>query len=448
MTVILRNNAIGYLSTPISASDVGIALETGNGANFPALSTGEYFYATLVATNGESEIVKVTSRISDSLVVLRAQDGSTAYSFAAGSRVEMRVTAASIEDAVADSTITTLPASSITITDLADYYAATNVENALQEITSASKIQIVDAGNFYVSSNVESALQEITSASKINITDAGGLYTGTNVEDALQELGQAATISITDAGSYYAGTTVETALQEAAQAATIRITDPGNYYVSATVDGALQESAQATTIKITDSGSYYTGTTVEAALQEVGVSLAAVGPTPTASFVSITDAGSFYTGTTVEAALQEAAQASTTKIADAGSYYTATTVEGALQEVAASVASVGGNLIHAVGRIAAGATISGDSIGIASVASGGTGIYNITLTTAITDVNNIIPIVTVDFNTSTTLSYIGQCDVTSTNTIQVRTWVNETNIYGLPLPVNIGFCIVVYNTTP
>jgi hypothetical protein len=443
MTVLLQNNAIGYLSTPISASDVGLALEAGDGANFPALTAGEYFYATLVGANEETEIVKVTARVTDTLTIVRAQDSSTAYSFAAGSKIEMRVNVASVEDAIADAVITTLAASAVTVVDAGGYYAATNVETALQEVTAANKIRITDAGNFYTATDVEAALQEITAAVKINITDAGNFYTGTTVEAALQEAGNPAGGTIVDAGSYYISTTVEGALQEAAQALTTRITDPGNYYASSTVDGALQEAAQANTTKITDSGSYYSGTTVEAALQEVGASIAAIGPTPNAAAISIADAGNYYTGVTVEAALQEAAQATTTKITDTGNYYTGTTVETALQEVGATLASSGANVIHAVGRIAGGGSISGTSIGIASASSPSTGVYTITLTTAIANQSNIIALATADHNGSTTASYTASCDVTSTTVIQVRVYQNGTN----PVAVAVGFCIVVLNTT-
>jgi len=447
MTVVLKNNAVGYLAIPISASDVGLALVAGDGANFPSLSVGEYFYATIVATNGEYEIVKVTARVNDTFTVLRAQDNSTAYSFAAGAKIEMRVTVAAVEDAVTDLVATSIAgsliASAVTIVDAGGYYAATTVESALQEVTAANKIRIADAGNFYAATNVEAALQEITAANKINITDAGNFYAATNVEAALQEVAVASNMDIVDAGSYYVGTNVEAALQEAAHAATIRITDPGNYYTSSTVDGALQEAAQAVKTKITDTGSYYTGTNVEDALQEVGVALAAISPTPTAAQITVADAGNYYIGTTVEAVLQEVNTASKIRITDAANYYAATNVELALQEIASDVASISSNRIHAICRITAGAAISGTALGVTSVASGGTGIYNVTLTTAISNANNIIPIATADHNSSTTASYTASCDVTSTSTIQVRIWSNGTN----PVATNLGFCLVVYNTT-
>jgi hypothetical protein len=98
MGIQLKNNAVGYLATAINASDTGAVLQTGNGASFPALGATDYFYATLESTGGTLEIVKVTVRSGDSLTITRAQDGSTANSFAAGSRFELRVTAQSVLD--------------------------------------------------------------------------------------------------------------------------------------------------------------------------------------------------------------------------------------------------------------------------------------------------------------------------------------------------------------
>ena len=41
MPVILKNNAVGYVSTTVNAADIGIVLNAGNGAAFPVLSAGE-----------------------------------------------------------------------------------------------------------------------------------------------------------------------------------------------------------------------------------------------------------------------------------------------------------------------------------------------------------------------------------------------------------------------
>lgn len=101
MTVLLKNNAQGFLATAISSSDSSILLTSGSGSSFPSPSTGQYFYATFSTTAGTNEIVKCTGRSGDSLTVVRGQEGTTAVAFAAGSRVEVRVTAQSVIDAVA-----------------------------------------------------------------------------------------------------------------------------------------------------------------------------------------------------------------------------------------------------------------------------------------------------------------------------------------------------------
>lgn len=98
MPVILKNNASSTLATAITASDT--ALTVADGSQFPALSTDEYFYATLMSPAGTTEIIKVTARVSNSMTVVRAQDGSSAASFQVGALVEMRVNAASVRDPV------------------------------------------------------------------------------------------------------------------------------------------------------------------------------------------------------------------------------------------------------------------------------------------------------------------------------------------------------------
>lgn len=100
MPIKLANNASGTLATAISASDTGAVLTTGDGAEFPVLTAGDYFYATITSTAGTQEIVKATARSGDSLTIARAQESTIANSFAAGSRFELRVTAQSILDAI------------------------------------------------------------------------------------------------------------------------------------------------------------------------------------------------------------------------------------------------------------------------------------------------------------------------------------------------------------
>jgi hypothetical protein len=100
MPIKLKNNVSGFLATAISASDTGLVLQSGNGAAFPTLGASDYFYATLVSTGGTQEVVKVTARVGDTMTVVRAQEGSSAAGFAAGTRMELRVTVGNIEGGI------------------------------------------------------------------------------------------------------------------------------------------------------------------------------------------------------------------------------------------------------------------------------------------------------------------------------------------------------------
>jgi hypothetical protein len=98
MGVKVTNNAFGTLSAGINTSDTTITLDSGQGARFPTLGAGDYFYGTIVDTSNNLEIVKVTARSTDSMTVTRAQDNTTATAFAIGDRFELRPVAALFED--------------------------------------------------------------------------------------------------------------------------------------------------------------------------------------------------------------------------------------------------------------------------------------------------------------------------------------------------------------
>lgn len=97
MGIKLKNNAFSTLASSISASNTGIVVAAGEGARFPTLASGDYFYATLESTGGTTEIVKVTARSGDTMTIARAQEGTSAQSFLAGSRIELRVTVGNVE---------------------------------------------------------------------------------------------------------------------------------------------------------------------------------------------------------------------------------------------------------------------------------------------------------------------------------------------------------------
>jgi hypothetical protein len=93
-TILWSNNAASVLASDITAGTLSLTVTSGHGDRFPVAVSPHYFMATLVDTSGNREIVKVTARASASntMTITRAQEGTSARSFAAGSIVELRIT--------------------------------------------------------------------------------------------------------------------------------------------------------------------------------------------------------------------------------------------------------------------------------------------------------------------------------------------------------------------
>ncbi len=94
-----KNNANGTLASAIAAGDTTVNLTAGHGNRFPTVnaSENEYFFATLIDTSGNLEVVKVTARVTDSLTVVRGQDGTSAIAFAASDIIELRPTSGALD---------------------------------------------------------------------------------------------------------------------------------------------------------------------------------------------------------------------------------------------------------------------------------------------------------------------------------------------------------------
>jgi hypothetical protein len=100
MAAKVTNNAYGTLSAGITDSATSLTLNSGEGARFPALGAGDYFYATLVDTSNNLEIIKVTARSVDSMTIIRGQDGTTARAYGLNDRLELRPVAALFNEKV------------------------------------------------------------------------------------------------------------------------------------------------------------------------------------------------------------------------------------------------------------------------------------------------------------------------------------------------------------
>ncbi len=94
MAALVTNNASGTLASSINDVELSLTLSSGQGALFPNPTGGDYFYVTIVTNANDKEIVKVTARSTNTLTIVRGQDGTTARAFTAGDRVELRFCAA------------------------------------------------------------------------------------------------------------------------------------------------------------------------------------------------------------------------------------------------------------------------------------------------------------------------------------------------------------------
>ncbi len=117
MGVKFKSNAASALDAAISATDLGLTITYGDGSLFPAAGAGDYFYLTLEETDGSYEIVKVTARSGDAMTIVRAQESTTARTFAAGARAELRVTNQGLLDKFIEDN---LAAGAVTLDKLAD----------------------------------------------------------------------------------------------------------------------------------------------------------------------------------------------------------------------------------------------------------------------------------------------------------------------------------------
>lgn len=100
MTIyVASNNGYSTLAGGISNVDTTIAVQTGHGARFPVVTNAvHHTFVTLEDAGGNIEVVKVTARTTDSMTIVRAQEGTSARAWNSGDIVECRPTAGVIQD--------------------------------------------------------------------------------------------------------------------------------------------------------------------------------------------------------------------------------------------------------------------------------------------------------------------------------------------------------------
>lgn len=99
MAQLFTNNATSTLAADITDTATSLTVGTGAGAEFPNPTAPDYFLVTLESAT-DVEIVKVTARSGDVMTLVRAQEGTVAAAFATDDLVELRVTAATMTNAM------------------------------------------------------------------------------------------------------------------------------------------------------------------------------------------------------------------------------------------------------------------------------------------------------------------------------------------------------------
>lgn len=98
MAQIFKNNTWGLLASQLTAGATSATLTAGHGFTDPGT---DWYLATLIGVTGTAEtsweIVKVTDVSANTLTIVRAQEGTTAVTWPAGTRIELRLTAGATE---------------------------------------------------------------------------------------------------------------------------------------------------------------------------------------------------------------------------------------------------------------------------------------------------------------------------------------------------------------
>ena len=126
MKIKFSNNASTTLFSAVTVSDTQIVVSPGGGSLFPELTDGNFFMITVVDTQGNLEIMGVTSRNVDTFTVNRAQENTPARAFPEGSVVELRLTAGSIMELASQLTTDILAATQLPRGIITMWSGATN----------------------------------------------------------------------------------------------------------------------------------------------------------------------------------------------------------------------------------------------------------------------------------------------------------------------------------
>jgi hypothetical protein len=202
MKPLFKNNAATKLRTALTAVATSVEVTISEGDKFPNVGPDEFFMVTVLdPATGDSEIMRVTARASDTFTVQRAQEGTSAKTFPIGALVQARVTAELLE-AVRDAIIKnvrldTMPAATFKANATAGTAAPTDITAAqaaamLPTFTEAAKGLVPapgaeaakflrDDGTWQDPPGADSSVQTVTLAAAASLPNHRVLATETGV---------------------------------------------------------------------------------------------------------------------------------------------------------------------------------------------------------------------------------------------------------------------------
>ena len=123
---LFTNNASGTLASAITSGATSVTLTTGNGALFPNPTASNWFIGTFIKAGNTAvfEIVQCTARSTDTLTIVRAQESTTALSWAIGDTFALLPTAGGFAQFIQNAYL------------LANYYTAAQIVAAFAALAS------------------------------------------------------------------------------------------------------------------------------------------------------------------------------------------------------------------------------------------------------------------------------------------------------------------------
>lgn len=171
MAQIFTNYARSRLASGIDDTQTTITVTTGDGALFPFPSGGDYALVTVEdPITRFTEIMRLTGRSGDTLTVVRGQENTNGSAFSVDARVEVRVTAGTLDNLVQQGELTQAVSDLESYADQSEADAVTAANAYTDQEAAQAEADAVTAANAYTDGR--------TAADFGALPTAGGTMTG------------------------------------------------------------------------------------------------------------------------------------------------------------------------------------------------------------------------------------------------------------------------------